>query len=92
LQPQELQGGTFTISNLGIIRQVDQFTAIINPPQVAILAVGAVKPRPVVIDGGLHIRHTVHFSLSGDHRVVDGLDLGQFMAVFQEELDYFSQG
>ncbi len=92
LQPNDLQGGTFTISNLGVMKQVDQFTAIINPPQVAILAVGAVKPRPVVIDGGLHIRHTVHLSLSGDHRVVDGLDLGQFMAVFQEELDYFSQG
>lgn len=87
LQPDDLQGGTFTISNLGMIRQVDQFVAIINPPQVAILAVGAVKQRPVVIDGGLHIRHTVHLTLSGDHRVVDGVDLGQFMAAFQAELD-----
>ena len=92
LQPDDLQGGTFTISNLGVVRQVDQFTAIINPPQVAILAVGAVKPRPVVIDGGLHIRHTVHLSLSGDHRAIDGMDLGQFMAVFQQELDYFTKG
>lgn len=92
LQPDDLQGGTFTISNLGVVRQVDQFTAIINPPQVAILAVGAVKPRPVVINGGLHVRHTVHLSLSGDHRAIDGMDLGQFMAVFQEEVDYFSQG
>ncbi|MCL4858393.1 MAG: 2-oxo acid dehydrogenase subunit E2 [Caldilineaceae bacterium] len=87
LQPDDLQGGTFTISNLGVIRQVDQFVAIINPPQVAILAVGAVKQRPVVIDGGLHIRHTVHVTLSGDHRAVDGLDLGLFMAAFQAELD-----
>jgi pyruvate dehydrogenase E2 component (dihydrolipoamide acetyltransferase) len=92
LQPIDLRDGTFTISNLGVVRQVDQFTAIINPPQVAILAVGAVKPRAVVIDGGLHIRHTVHLSLSGDHRVIDGLDLGQFMTVFQAELDYFNQG
>jgi pyruvate dehydrogenase E2 component (dihydrolipoamide acetyltransferase) len=92
LQPIDLQDGTFTISNLGVVRQVDQFTAIINPPQVAILAVGAVKPRAVVIEGGLHIRHTVHLSLSGDHRVLDGLDLGQFMTVFQDELDYFNQG
>jgi pyruvate dehydrogenase E2 component (dihydrolipoamide acetyltransferase) len=92
LQPADLQGGTFTISNLGVVEQVDQFTAIINPPQVAILAVGAVKPRVTVIGGGLHIRQTVHLSLSGDHRVIDGLDLGQFMAVFQEELDYFNQG
>jgi pyruvate dehydrogenase E2 component (dihydrolipoamide acetyltransferase) len=92
LQPQDLQGGTFTISNLGVVGQVDQFTAIINPPQVAILAVGAVKPRPIVINGGLHVRHTVHLSLSGDHRAVDGMDLGRFMAAFQEELDYFTKG
>lgn len=92
LQPDDLQGGTFTISNLGIVRQVDQFVAIINPPQVAILAVGAVKQRPVVIDGGLHIRHTVHLTLSGDHRAVDGAHLGRFMAAFQTELDNFSQG
>lgn len=92
LQPDDLQGGTFTISNLGVIRQVDQFVAILNPPQVAILAVGTVKQRPVVIDGGLHIRHTVHLTLSGDHRAIDGMHLGQFMAAFQAELDYFSQG
>ncbi|MCX6046634.1 MAG: 2-oxo acid dehydrogenase subunit E2 [Chloroflexi bacterium] len=91
LQPNDLQGGTFTISNLGVIRQVDQFTAVINPPQVAILAVGTVKQRPVVIDGGLHIHQTVHLTLSGDHRVVDGMHLGQFMAAFQAELDYFSK-
>lgn len=91
LQPEDLQGGTFTISNLGVIRQVDQFVAIINPPQVAILAVGAVKQRPVVIDGGLHVRHTVYLTLSGDHRAVDGVHLGQFMAAFQTELDNFSQ-
>ncbi|MBX3009887.1 MAG: 2-oxo acid dehydrogenase subunit E2 [Caldilineaceae bacterium] len=92
LQPDDLQGGTFTISNLGIVRQVDQFVAIISPPQVAILAVGTVKQRPVVIDGGLHIRHTVHLTLSGDHRAVDGAHLGRFMASFQTELDNFSQG
>ncbi len=91
LQPNDLQGGTFTISNLGVIRQVDQFTAVINPPQVAILAVGTVKQRAVVIDGGLHIHQTVHLTLSGDHRVVDGMQLGQFMAAFQAELDYFSK-
>jgi pyruvate dehydrogenase E2 component (dihydrolipoamide acetyltransferase) len=91
LQPDDLQGGTFTISNLGVIRQVDQFVAILNPPQVAILAVGTVKQRPIVIDGGLHIRHTVHLTLSGDHRAVDGMHLGQFLAAFQVELDNFSQ-
>jgi pyruvate dehydrogenase E2 component (dihydrolipoamide acetyltransferase) len=91
LQPTDLQPGTFTISNLGIVKQVDQFTAVINPPQVAILAVGRVKQRPFVIDGGLHIRHTVHLTLSGDHRAVDGMDLAQFMKAFQQHLDEFSR-
>jgi pyruvate dehydrogenase E2 component (dihydrolipoamide acetyltransferase) len=92
LTVNELSGGTFTISNLGVMRQVDRFTAVINPPQVAILAVGTVKPRPMVHDGGLYIRHTVHLTLSGDHRAVDGMHLGQFMAAFQEKLDQFNQG
>jgi pyruvate dehydrogenase E2 component (dihydrolipoamide acetyltransferase) len=92
LLANDLLGGTFTISNLGVIRQVDHFTAVINPPQVAILAVGTVKQRPLVIDGGLFIRHTVHLTLSGDHRVVDGMHLGQFMANFQENLERFNQG
>jgi pyruvate dehydrogenase E2 component (dihydrolipoamide acetyltransferase) len=90
LSVDDLQGGTFTVSNMGMIAQVEHFTAVINPPQVAILAVGALKPRPVVIDGGLFIRSTAHLTLSGDHRVVDGMDLARFMAVFQEELDRFS--
>jgi pyruvate dehydrogenase E2 component (dihydrolipoamide acetyltransferase) len=90
LRPGDLHDGTFTISNLGIIKQVEQFTAVINPPQVAILAVGTVKQRPVVLNGGLHIHHTIKLTLSGDHRVVDGLTLGQFLAAFQTELDHFS--
>ncbi len=92
LSVDELSGGTFTVSNLGVIKQVDRFTAVINPPQVAILAVGTVKQRPIIIDGGLHIHHTVHLTLSGDHRAVDGMHLGQFMAAIQEELNLFSQG
>jgi len=92
LLADDLSDATFTISNLGVIRQVDHFTAVINPPQVAILAVGTVRQRPIVIDNGLFIRHTVHLTLSGDHRVVDGMHLGQFMATFQEKLDRFTQG
>ncbi len=88
----DLIGGTFTISNLGVIKQVDRFTAVINPPQVAILAVGTVKRRPIVLNDGLFIHHTVNLTLSGDHRAVDGMHLGQFMATFQEKLDLFSQG
>jgi pyruvate dehydrogenase E2 component (dihydrolipoamide acetyltransferase) len=63
---------------------------VINPPQVAILAVGSVKPRAVVQAGGLFLRHSVHCTLSGDHRVVDGMDLAQFLAAFQREIDRFT--
>lgn len=90
LLADDLQPGTFTISNLGVIRQVDQFTAVINPPQVAIVAVGAIKPRPIVLNGGLYVHHTVHLTLSGDHRVLDGLHLARFMAVFQEQITSFT--
>ncbi len=90
LSLDDLQNGTFTVSNLGMVQQVEHFTAVINPPQVGILAVGALKPRPVVIDGGLFVRHTARLTLSGDHRVVDGMDLAQFMAVFEEELNRFA--
>jgi pyruvate dehydrogenase E2 component (dihydrolipoamide acetyltransferase) len=89
LLPEEMRGGTFTSSNLGVIPQVEHFTAIINPPQVGILAVGTVKQRPVVMNGGFHARDTVHITLSGDHRVVDGMHLGRFMAAFGAALDQF---
>jgi pyruvate dehydrogenase E2 component (dihydrolipoamide acetyltransferase) len=91
LKPDDLQGATFTISNLGMVKQVERFTAVINPPQVAILAVGTVQPRPVVINGGLHIHNTVYLTLSGDHRAVDGMHLARFMAAFQAELDKIIQ-
>jgi pyruvate dehydrogenase E2 component (dihydrolipoamide acetyltransferase) len=92
LRADDLQSATFTISNMGMIQQVERFTAVINPPQVGILAVGSVKPRAVVIADGLSIRQTVYLTLSGDHRVVDGMHLGRFMAVFGEQLDSFVQG
>jgi pyruvate dehydrogenase E2 component (dihydrolipoamide acetyltransferase) len=91
LQPADLSDGTFTISNLGVIPQVDHFTAVINPPQVAILAVGTVKQRPVIINSGIHAQHTVHLTISGDHRVVDGMALGQFLAVYQQELEQITR-
>jgi pyruvate dehydrogenase E2 component (dihydrolipoamide acetyltransferase) len=87
LAPTDLQGGTFTVSNLGVIKQVDHFTAVINPPQVAIVAIGTVKKRPVVINDGLHLRHTVWLTVSGDHRVVDGMALGKFLQTFQSQLN-----
>ena len=89
LRAEELGGGTFTVSNLGIVKQVDRFTAIINPPQVAILAVGAAKERPVVINGGLHIRTTAYVSVSADHRIVDGLVAARFLEAFDNRLQNF---
>ncbi len=89
LRPEEMQGGTFTISNLGVVRQIDQFTAIINPPQVGILAIGAVKERPVVLNGGLHIRTTAHLTMSADHRIVDGMISARFIEAFDTHLQAF---
>jgi pyruvate dehydrogenase E2 component (dihydrolipoamide acetyltransferase) len=91
LRPEELSGGTFTVSNLGIVQQVERFTAIINPPQVAILAVGAAKPRPVVIDGGLHIRTTAYVTLSADHRVVNGSIAARFLEALDNQIHSFER-
>jgi pyruvate dehydrogenase E2 component (dihydrolipoamide acetyltransferase) len=90
LQPDEMQGGTFTVSNLGVVQQIDQFTAIINPPQVGILAVGAVKERSIARDGGLHIRTTAHLTLSADHRIVDGMVSARFIEAFDAHLQAFN--
>ncbi len=90
LKPDELSGGTFTVSNLGVVKQVDRFTAIINPPQVAILAVGTAKPRPMVVNGGLHIRTTAHLTLSADHRIIDGMLAARFLEAFDAQLQVFA--
>lgn len=79
LRPEDLEGGTFTVSNLGAAG-VDEFGALINPPEAGILAVGAVKPRPVVIDGAVVAAPTVRLTLTGDHRVFDGLEGARFLA------------
>lgn len=91
LKPQELGGGTFTVSNLGTVKQVDRFTAILNPPQIGILAIGAAKERPFVIDGGLHVRTTVHLTLSVDHRAVDGMQAALFLEQFDGQLQAFAR-
>ena len=74
----DLEGGTFTISNLGMFG-VEQFTAVLNPPQVAILAVGAVKEEAVVRDGELEIAPILRMILTCDHRAIDGADGAQFL-------------
>lgn len=78
LSPQELEGGSFTITNLGGFA-VDQFNAIINPPQAAIMAVGRIKDRPVAVADELKVRPTMVVTLSVDHRVLDGADAARFL-------------
>jgi len=78
LQPADIANATFTISNLGMF-EVDAFTAIIVPPQAAILAVGAIAPRVVPVNGQASIRPMMSMTLSCDHRVVDGVRAAEFM-------------
>jgi len=78
LKLDDMQGGTFTISNLGMFG-VEQFTAVLNPPQVAILAVGSVKDEPVARDGEVVIRPIVNLVLTCDHRAIDGADGATFL-------------
>ncbi|WP_417429387.1 pyruvate dehydrogenase complex dihydrolipoamide acetyltransferase [Kiloniella sp.] len=82
LKPEEYQGGTFSISNLGMFG-IKDFSAIINPPQGCILAVGAGEQRPVVKDGALAIATVMTCTLSVDHRVVDGAVGAEYMAAFK---------
>jgi pyruvate dehydrogenase E2 component (dihydrolipoamide acetyltransferase) len=83
LKLEEFQGGTFSISNLGMYG-IREFEAVINPPQGGILAVGAGEPRPIVKDGQLAVATVMTCTLSGDHRVVDGAVGAQFLAAFRK--------
>ena len=76
--PPELSGGTFTVSNLGMFG-IQSFTAVINPPQAAILAVGALEPRPVVRDGEVVVRNVMDVTLICDHRILYGADAARFL-------------
>ena len=86
LSPDELLGGTFTITNLGTL-DVDGFTPIINPPQSAILGVGRIVPRPVVVAGAITVRYMVTLSLSFDHRIVDGAPAAQFLQALKQAIE-----
>jgi pyruvate dehydrogenase E2 component (dihydrolipoyllysine-residue acetyltransferase) len=86
LTPDEFRGGTFTISNLGMFG-IDHFTAVINPPEAAILAVGATTPEPVVRDGRVVVRHTIKLTLSIDHRALDGAAGARFLALLKAILE-----
>ncbi len=86
LQPEEMQGNTFTISNLGMFG-IEEFTAIINPPDACILAVGAIVEKPVVRNGVITIAHLMKVTLSCDHRVVDGATGAQFLKTVKQYLE-----
>jgi len=86
LKPEEFQGGTFSISNLGMYG-MREFTAILNPPQSCILAVGAGEPRPVVKDGALAIQTMMSLTLTCDHRVVDGALGAEFLGVLKKLIE-----
>jgi pyruvate dehydrogenase E2 component (dihydrolipoamide acetyltransferase) len=86
LLPDEMRGGTFTITNLGVYR-VDGFTPIVNPPETAILGVGRIADKPAVVDGQLAVRTQCTLSLSFDHRVVDGAPAAAFLRRLAELLE-----
>lgn len=86
LQPEEYTGATFSISNLGMMG-IDEFTAVINPPEAAILAVGAMTPKAVVRDGEVVVRQIMRVTMSCDHRVIDGATGARFLQTFKKLLE-----
>jgi pyruvate dehydrogenase E2 component (dihydrolipoamide acetyltransferase) len=86
ITPPELSSGTFSVSNLGMFG-IKRFTAVINPPQAAILAVGEMTPRPVVRDGDITVRSVMELTLSCDHRILYGADAAQFLGRIRERLE-----
>jgi len=86
LRQEDLADGTFTISNLGMFR-VEQFTAVLNPPQAAIVAVGATEERAVVVDGEVVIRPMVTLTATFDHRAVDGAPAAEFLGTIKDLLE-----
>ena len=86
LRAEDLDGGTFTISNLGMYG-VERFTAVLNPPQAGILAVGAIEERAVVVDGDFEIQPRMDMTLTIDHRSVDGATASEFLATVKSFLE-----
>ncbi len=86
LTPNEYTGSTFSVSNLGMM-QIDQFTAIINPPECGILAIGALEDTPVVLDGAVTVRKRMRVTMSCDHRVIDGAVGARFLQELRRMLE-----
>ncbi|MGI6705059.1 MAG: dihydrolipoamide acetyltransferase family protein [Clostridia bacterium] len=86
LKQEDLSGGVFTVTNLGTYG-LSSFTAVINPPEVAILAVGAIQDRVVAVNGGIHIHPMLTMTLSVDHRVVNGVYAASFMKALKDKIE-----
>jgi pyruvate dehydrogenase E2 component (dihydrolipoamide acetyltransferase) len=86
LKPEEYTGGTFSVSNLGML-DIDEFTAVINPPETGILAVGRMVQQPVVHDGAVAIRRRMRLTMSCDHRVIDGATGARFLQTLKGMLE-----
>jgi pyruvate dehydrogenase E2 component (dihydrolipoamide acetyltransferase) len=86
LKPEEYTGATFSVSNLGMFG-IDEFTAVINPPEGGILAIGAVTPKPVVRDNEIVIRQVMRVTMSCDHRVIDGATGAKFLQTVKKILE-----
>ena len=86
VRPEDIEGSTFSISNLGMYG-IESFSAIINPPEAAILAVSAVQDVPMVVDGELKVGSQMKASISADHRVTDGAEAAEFMKVLADYLE-----
>jgi pyruvate dehydrogenase E2 component (dihydrolipoamide acetyltransferase) len=86
LQPAHYTGSTFSVSNLGMF-DIDQFTAVINPPEAAILAVGSIVSKPVVVEGAVSARRRLRVTMSCDHRVIDGATGAAFLKTLKQMLE-----
>jgi pyruvate dehydrogenase E2 component (dihydrolipoamide acetyltransferase) len=86
LKPEEYTGGTFSVSNLGML-DIDEFTAVINPPEAGILAVGRIAEKPVADQGVITVRRRMRLTMSCDHRVIDGATGAQFLKTLKGMLE-----
>jgi pyruvate dehydrogenase E2 component (dihydrolipoamide acetyltransferase) len=86
LRPEEMSGGTFTVSNLGMFG-IQEFAAVINPGEPGILAIGAIEPRAVVVDGAVAVRRRMTMTISADHRVTDGALAAQWLNLVKGYLE-----
>jgi pyruvate dehydrogenase E2 component (dihydrolipoamide acetyltransferase) len=86
LRPEEYTGATFSISNLGML-DIDEFTAVINPPEAGILAVGRIAEKPVAHEGVVAVRRRMRLTMSCDHRVIDGATGAEFLKILKGMLE-----